>query len=92
MLSPHFPPDSTAGTHRVRLLAPHLPAQGWEPVVVTVDPAGYEGRLDPALLSLVPPGLRVIRCPAWSPRWTRPLGIGDLGLHLCLHGASPGGG
>jgi Glycosyl transferase 4-like domain len=80
MLSPHFPPDSTAGTHRVRLLAPHLPAQGWEPVVVTVDPAGYEGRLDPALLSLVPPGLRVIRCPAWSPRWTRPLGIGDLGL------------
>jgi hypothetical protein len=47
---------------------------------VTVDPAGYEGRLDPGLLSLVPPGLRVIRCPAWPVRWTRPLGIGDLGL------------
>ena len=80
MLSPHFPPDTTAGTHRVRLLAPHLPGQGWEPVVVTVDPDGYEGWLDPGLLSLVPPSLRVIRCPAWSPRWTRPLGIGDLGL------------
>ena len=25
MISPHYPPDSTAATHRVRLLAPHLP-------------------------------------------------------------------
>ena len=80
MLSPHFPPDTSAGTHRVRLLAPHLPEQGWEPVVVTVDPSGYEWRLDQGLLSLVPPSLRVIRCPAWSPQWTRRLGIGDLGL------------
>ena len=80
MVSPHFPPDTTAGTHRVRLLAPHLAAYGWQPVVVTVDPARYEGRLDPGLLSLVPPGLRVVRSPAWSPRWTRRVGIGDLGL------------
>ena len=28
MVSPHFPPDSSAGTHRVRLLAPHLPEFG----------------------------------------------------------------
>jgi hypothetical protein len=38
MVSPHFPPDTTAGSHRVRLLAPHLAARGWEPSVVTVDP------------------------------------------------------
>ncbi len=80
MMSPHFPPDTTAGAHRVRLLAPHLPAHGWEPVVVTVDPGRYEGRVDPGLLSLVPPGVRVVRSPAWSPRWTRVLGVGDLGL------------
>ena len=84
MLSPHFPPDSSAGTHRVRLLAPHLPAHGWEPVVVTMEPGAYEGRLDPGLLGLVPRGLRVIRCPAWSPRWTRALGIGDLGLRAFM--------
>lgn len=84
MLSPHFPPDSSAGTHRVRLVAPHLPEHGWEPVVVTVDASGYEGRLDPGLLSLVPPSLRVIRCPVWSPRWTRRLGIGDLGLRAFM--------
>ncbi len=84
MVSPHFPPDTSAGTHRVRLLAPHLPEYGWQPVVVTVDPSGYEGRLDQGLLSLVPSNLRVIRCPAWSPHWTRRLGIGDLGLRAFM--------
>ena len=56
MVSPHFPPDTSAGAHRVRLLAPHLPAYGWEPTVVTVDPRDYEGRLDPGLAELVPRG------------------------------------
>ena len=80
MISPHFPPDSTAGTHRVRLLAPHLQAHGWEPTVLTVDPRDYEGRLDPALAASVPPDLRVVRCRAWPASRTRPFGIGDLGL------------
>src|SRR5262245_35261676 len=80
MVSPHFPPDTTAGAHRVRLLAPHLPRYGWEPTVVTVDPRDYEGRLDPGLAELVPPSVRVVRSRAWSPRWTRKLGIGDLGF------------
>jgi hypothetical protein len=48
--------------------------------VVTVDPRDYEGRLDPALGDLVPGSLRVVRARAWSARWTRPVGIGDLGL------------
>lgn len=80
LISPHFPPDTTAGAHRARLLAPHLPAHGWEPTVLTVDPRDYEGRLDPELATLVPEGLRVLRCRALPARWTRLLGIGDLGL------------
>jgi glycosyltransferase involved in cell wall biosynthesis len=80
MVSPHFPPDTSAGTHRVRLLAPHLPSFGWEPTVVTVDPAAYEGRLDPDLGGLVPGTLRVVRVPAWPVALTRRLGVGDLGL------------
>ncbi len=80
MISPHFPPDSTAATHRVRLLAPHLPAYGWDPTVLTVDAGDYEGRLDPALAESVPSGLRVIRARAWPARMTRAVGIGDLGL------------
>jgi hypothetical protein len=80
MVSPHFPPDTSAGTHRVRLIAPYLSAFGWEPVVLTVDPARYEQSVEPELSQLVPEDLRVIRCAAWSPRWTRRLGVGDLGL------------
>lgn len=80
MVSPHFPPDTSAGTHRVRLIAPHLPAFGFEPTVLTVDPRDYEGRLDWDLETLVPPELRVVRTRAWSPRWTRMMRVGDLGL------------
>lgn len=80
MLSPHFPPDTSAGAHRVRLLAPHLPQYGWEPTVVCVDPRDYESRLDPGLAELVPRSLRVIRSRALPLRWTRRFGVGDLGL------------
>jgi hypothetical protein len=80
MVSPHFPPDTSAGTHRVRLFASYLHEFGWEPTVLSVDPAGYEGRLDPDLARLVPERVRVIRTRAWSPGVTRRLGIGDLGL------------
>ena len=79
MVSAHFPPDTGAATHRVRLMAPHLPKYGWAPTVVSVDPRDYEGRLDPELVRLVPDDLRVIRSRAWSARWTRWLGAGDLG-------------
>ena len=40
----------------------------------------YEGRPDPGLLALVPDTLRVVRARAWSPDWTRLVGVGDLGL------------
>lgn len=80
MVSPHFPPDTGAATHRVRLLAPHLPKYGWEPTVLTVDPRDYEERLDPELARLVPDDLRVVRCRALPATWTRRLGVGDLGL------------
>lgn len=76
VVSPHFPPDSSAAAHRARLLAPHLAAHGWEPTVVAVDPRDCEGRLEPALLELVPPSLEVRRVRAFRRR----LGVGDLGL------------
>ena len=83
MVSPHFPPDSSAAAHRVRLLAPHLDAAGWTPTVVTLEPSAYEGRLDRDLESLVPPTLRIVRAHAWQPGSTRWAGLGDLGLRAC---------
>jgi glycosyltransferase involved in cell wall biosynthesis len=80
MIAPHFPPDTGAATHRVRLLAPHLAEFGWIPTVLTVDPEFNEGRQDPDLAAMVPRDIAVVRAPAWSASWTRRLGIGDLGL------------
>jgi glycosyltransferase involved in cell wall biosynthesis len=80
MVSPHFPPDSSAASHRLRLLAPHLEEAGWSPTVVTLEPSAYEGRLDADLAALVPESLRVVRASAWHAATTRKLGFGDLGL------------
>jgi len=79
-ISAHFPPDSAAGTHRARLLAPRLADHGWEPTILTVDENAYEGALDSALAESVPSTLRIVRAAAWPARLTRPLGVGDLGL------------
>ena len=80
LISPHFPPDTSAATHRFRLLAPHLREFGWEPTVLTVAPEGYEERLDATLQTLVPKDLRIVRVGVWSPNRTRAFGFGDLGL------------
>jgi glycosyltransferase involved in cell wall biosynthesis len=80
LVSPHFPPDASAGAHRMRVLAPFLAQHGWEPVVLTVDPAYYEGAIDRELADSVPASIEVVRCPALPVAWTRPLGVGDLGL------------
>ena len=80
MVTPHFPPDSSAASHRVRLLAPHLEDAGWSPTVVTVERSAYEGRLDPDLEALVPASLKVERARAWPADVTRLAGLGDLGL------------
>lgn len=79
-VSPHFPPDSAAGTHRARILAPHLEAFGWRPIVLTVDPSSIEGESDPELASTVSQAVEVIRVKAWPHQWTRRAGFGDLGL------------
>jgi len=80
MISPHFPPDSSAGTHRVRLLAPHLAGFGWTPTVLTVAEQDYEGRIDRELAALVPTTFDVVRTRALPVRLTRRFGVGDLGL------------
>jgi hypothetical protein len=78
IISPHFPPSNLAAVHRSRLFAEHLPALGWQPVVLTVHERFYEEALDPNLLGLVPPDLRIEKVSAF--RVTRPRLIGDIGL------------
>lgn len=80
VVSPYFPPSTLAGVHRARHLAKHLPATGWTPVVVAVDEAFHEERLDPSLAGLVPESVEVVKVPALSQRVCRPLGLGEISL------------
>jgi glycosyltransferase involved in cell wall biosynthesis len=54
-----FPPMISAGTNRVLRLLRHLPAQGWEPTVLTVEAKGPD---------VSPDFVRVLRTPALVPR------------------------
>jgi hypothetical protein len=78
LISPHFPPSNLAAVHRSRLFAQHLPAFGWEPIILTVDEGFYEEELDENLSRLLPANLEVEKVNAF--RVTRPRLIGDIGL------------
>lgn len=80
IVSPYFPPSTLAGVHRARHLAKHLPASGWTPIVVTVDEAFHEERLDRDLAALVPSSVEVVKVAALSSKYCRPLGLGEIGL------------
>jgi hypothetical protein len=86
IVSPYFPPSMVAGVHRARHLAKHLPAHGWAPTILSVDPRHHCERLDPDLAALVPHSVDAVRVGAVSPALTRPLGIvGDIGLRGFVH-------
>jgi glycosyltransferase involved in cell wall biosynthesis len=80
IVSPYFPPSTLAGVHRARHLATHLPAAGWTPVVICVDEAFHEEKLDPGLAALVPDTVEIIKVRALSPRLTRTIGLGEISL------------
>lgn len=80
IISPHFPPSTLAGVHRARHLAKHLPTHGWQPVIIRADEQHYTEAPDPELAALLPEDIIQVRTGAWSAKWTRRLGIGDIGI------------
>jgi glycosyltransferase involved in cell wall biosynthesis len=53
LLAPHFPPCAAVAVHRMLGLVRHLPAHGWESVVVASPNSPHEPS-DPGLAALVP--------------------------------------
>src|ERR1700686_3921516 len=80
-----FTPSSHPPALRIRFFAEHLREFGWEPVVLTVDPTYYETAIDAENGKLLRSDVEVIRTRALSPRLTRNLGFGDLGLRSLWH-------
>lgn len=80
IISPHFPPVNAADMHRVRQCLPYLREFGWEPVVFAVAPECVEMAQDPLLLETLPADVEVHRVRALPTRWTRKVGLGNLGI------------
>ncbi len=85
IVSPHWPPLNAPDMQRVRMSLPYYRANGWEPIVLCVGAAWQNGVLEPAMEQTIPPEIRVVRVPALSLRWTRFLGMRNLGLRCWLH-------
>ncbi len=75
IVSPHWPPVAAPDHQRVRMSAPYYRENGWDPVVLAVDPGGVAAVQEAELAATVPPDLEVHRCRAWRRR----LGLGNLG-------------
>lgn len=80
IVSPHFPPVSTPDLHRVRMSLPYFREFGWDAEVLTVVPEDVEARREPDLEATVPFEVPVWRTRAIDPKWTRRLGLSDLGI------------
>ena len=78
IITPHYPPSNLAAVHRSRLFAQHLPAFGWEPIILTVHEDFYEEELDWNLHKLLPAEQRIEKVKAYPV--TKPRLIGDIGL------------
>jgi len=75
---------NAADMQRVRMSIPYYRENGWEPIVLAIDPAYHGGLREDPLLSTVPADIVIHRCRAFSPKWSRHLGVGNLGLRSWL--------
>lgn len=85
IVSPYFPPGNAPDMQRIRMSLPHYRSHGWEPVVLAVDAEGQEGAREPDLVGTVPADVRVVRARALPSRWTRRVGVHNLGLRALGH-------
>ena len=84
----HFPPVGGVAMARNVANVQHLPASGWNPVVLATRDQG--GLVDADALSNVPPGVRVLRARCPGPERLEPL-VGRIrGAGRASHRADPG--
>ncbi|WP_291721746.1 hypothetical protein [Bernardetia sp.] len=80
IISPTFPPNNAADMHRVRQGVNYWKEFGWNPIVVGVAPHLTEFPKEEILLQTVPEDLEIHHVKAFSAKYTRKVGLGELGL------------
>jgi glycosyltransferase involved in cell wall biosynthesis len=86
MIAYHFPPIGGAGALRPLKTAKYLPAQGWDPVVLTVENPDWYYARDDRLLKEIQSTTRIVRTfmlrSAWLYRILNPLRIRKVDILL----------
>jgi hypothetical protein len=85
VVSPSFPPISSADLHRVRTSLPFYREFGWDPVVLAVDPAAHGGLVEADLERTIPRDMPVIRTSALPLAATRCAGVSAIALRAWPH-------
>lgn len=80
IVSPHFPPVNAADMHRVRQSLPYFKQFGWEPTVLCVAPEYVEMAMDDNLEKSIPKDIEIQKVMAYSTKYTRKFGLGNLGI------------
>lgn len=80
IVAPEFTPSSYPPALRARFFAQHLPAFGWNPIVLTTDARNYAVAVDVENEKLLDSQLEVVRTAALPLKWTRKLGFTDISL------------
>lgn len=80
VVCPHFPPTNAPDSQRIRTALPYLANLGWEAHILAVQPDQVEHPQDANLLQTLPSDTAITRVGAIPLRYTRPVGLGNLGL------------
>ena len=83
IVTPHFAPTNAPDGQRVRTALPYLRELGWEAHILAVQPDQVEHCQDPYLSQTLPQDVPITRVRALPTRYTRQIGLGNLGLR-CL--------
>lgn len=78
IVSPRFPPSTAADSQRVRMVLPHLAAQGCDAEVLALDPLCCADGLDPWQVEHLPSSVPIHRARGLTRRWARLPGLGSI--------------
>jgi hypothetical protein len=84
IVSPHWPPTNAPDMQRARMSLPYYRSGGWEPVVLAVGDRWQDGMREPELLKTVPGDVAVHFARALPLKWTRILGVRNIGLRAWI--------
>ncbi|WP_338793009.1 hypothetical protein [Bernardetia sp. MNP-M8] len=80
IISPTFVPNNAVDMHRVRQGVNYWKDFGWNPIIVGVEPNFTEFPKEEILLKTIPNDLEIHHVKAFSTKYTRKVGLGDLAL------------